>query len=177
MDTSEQGINKREGRPSGRPPVVFVSLPQRLPDDIAVLSLLESPQTDGVAHVVEILIGVDIFPVHAGLKMQMLRSGSSRATCQCYHLSGLHVVAYLNHILGIVAIIGFQAIRMLDANQITIASIFCRKNNLSVEGCKNIVVSLRLQVRTRMLPTTTSAIRTDDLVFSTLTSTFQLFVF
>ena len=82
--------------------------------------------------------------VHAGLKVQVRRSGAARLSDEGYHLSGLHVLAHLYHVLGIMGVIGLQPVGMLDAHQVTVAVELAREHHLAVEGSIDFVLGLRL---------------------------------
>ena len=112
--------------------------------------------------VVEVFVGVYGPSVNTRLKMQMLSSSATRTTCQRYHLTSLHVVSGLDHILRVMTIVSLQSVGMLDTDQITIASIISRKDDLSVKGGTNLIIRLGLEVCACMLMTATSALGTDD---------------
>ena len=76
-----------------------------------------------MAVVVEETGGVDTLTVDARLEMQVLGGGTARATCQCNDVTGLDVVADLDQVLGIVTIICFEAVVVLDAYQIAITGV------------------------------------------------------
>lgn len=116
-------------------------------DNVTFLCFLKSPQTDGVIRVVKVLIGIDSLPLHASLKMQMLRCGASCTSSQGNQLSGLDVIANLDQILRIVAIICFQPIRMFDANQVAISVIIAGEYHLPVESRIDIIIGFGLDIR------------------------------
>ena len=116
-----------------------------------------------MAVVVEETGGVDALTVDARLEMQVLSSGTACATCQCNDVTSLDAVADLDKILGVVAIIRLEAVGMLDAYQIAITRVGSREHHLAIEGCKDVVVGLGLDVGTRMATTATRAIGADDL--------------
>ena len=99
-----------------------------------------------MAVVVEETGGVDALTVDARLEMQVLSSGTACATCQCNDVTGLDAVADLDKILGVVTIIGLEAVGMLDAYQIAIAIERTREHHLAIEGSKDVVVSLGFDV-------------------------------
>lgn len=101
-----------------------------------------------MAVVVEETGGVDALTVDARLEMQVLSSGTACATCQCNDVAGLDAVADLDKILGVVAIIRLEAVGMLDAYQIAITRVGSREHHLAIEGCKDVVVGLGLDVGT-----------------------------
>lgn len=113
--------------------------------------------------VVEETGGVDTLTIDACLEMQVLSSGTACATCQRNDVTSLDAVADLDKILGVVTIIGLEAVGMLDAYQIAITRVGSREHHLAIEGSKDVVVSLGLDVGTRMATTATRAIGADDL--------------
>ena len=116
-----------------------------------------------MAVVVEETGGVDALTVDACLEMQVFGSGTACATRQCNDVAGLDAVANLDKILGVVAIIRLEAVGMLDAYQIAITIVLPREYHFAIEGSKDVVVSLGLDVGTRMATTATRAIGADDL--------------
>ena len=101
--------------------------------------------------------------VHAGLKVQMGCCGAACLSDEGYHLPGFHALSYLDHVLGIMAVIGLQAIGVLDAYQIAVAGELAREHHLAVEGSIDLILGLRLEVDACMLPPAALAIRADDL--------------
>ena len=88
-----------------------------------------------------------------------------RPTCtprQRNDITGFYVITLLDQVLGVVTIIGFETVGMLDAYQVAIAIVLTREHHLAIEGCQDIVVGLGLQVCTRMSTTATGTIGTDD---------------
>ena len=106
----------------------------------------ESVEAELVAVVVEETGGVDALTVDACLEMQVLSSGTACATCQRNDVTSLDAVAHLDKILGVVTIIGLEAVVMLDTYQIAITIVLPREHHLAIEGSKDVVVSLGLDV-------------------------------
>ena len=71
--------------------------------------------------VVEEAIRVNMLAIDTRLEMQMFSSGTTRTTRQCNDVASLHMVALFYQILGVMTVIGFETVGVLDAHQIAIA--------------------------------------------------------
>ena len=74
-----------------------------------------------MCRVVEETVRIDMLAIDTRLEMQMFSGGTTRTTSQSDDVTSLHMVALFYQILGVVAIIGFKTVGMLDAHQIAIA--------------------------------------------------------
>ena len=101
-----------------------------------------------MAVVVEETGGVDTLTVDACLEMKVFGCGTACATCQCNDVASLDMIANLDKILRVVTIIRLEAVGMLDAYQIAITRVGSREHHLAIEGSKDVVVGLGLDVGT-----------------------------
>ena len=93
----------------------------------------------------------------------MRGGGTACLTNKGYHLTSLDVLTFLYQILRVVGIIGLQAVGMLDTYQIAIARGFVGEDDLTSESGLDLIPVLGFEVGTRMHPSATLTIRTDDL--------------
>ena len=111
---------------------------------IAVLGFLECLHADGMCLMIKEARRVIGATIDAGFEMQVLCSGTTCATCQGYHITSFYSVAHLHQILGVVTIVGLQAITMQDAHQIAITCILGGKDHLAIKRSTYLVVWLGL---------------------------------
>lgn len=65
----------------------------------AFLDKGELTGTQQMGGMIEEIRGVESNAIDPTFKMQMLGGGSACAPCECYHLSGFHLVAHLDKVL------------------------------------------------------------------------------
>ena len=100
-----------------------------------------------MVDVIEVFFGIDTSAVNARLEVEMFGGGTACAPRQCNNLSCRDLVTDTYQVLGVMAIVGFQTVGMLDADEVAIGVIGSREDHLAVEGCQDVVVGLGLEVR------------------------------
>ena len=101
---------------------------------------------------VEELLGIEVTASEMGLKVQVLCCGSAGAPCETDYLACLDVLAYLNQILGLVAVEGFKAKSVADDDTIAIAEVGAGARYYSVESCQDVIIGLGLDIDSRVSP-------------------------
>ena len=99
-----------------------------------------------MVDVIEVFFGIDASAVDARLEMKMLSGSTACAPRQCNDLSCRDLVTDTYQVLGVMAIVGLQAVSVLNADEVAIAGIESGENHLAVEGCQDVVVGLGLEV-------------------------------
>jgi hypothetical protein len=125
-----------------------------------VLADLFSEDTVGEVKIVGGVLGL---AVDAGFEMKMRGAGTARLANEGYYLTSLDVLTFLYQVLRVVGIVSFQAVGMFDTHQIAIARRLIGEDDLASESGIDLIPILSLEVSTRMHPSTTLTIRTDDL--------------
>ena len=119
--------------------------------------------SQGAFGEVEVVGGVLGLAVDAGLEMEMRGRGTARLAYEGNHLPRLDALALLDEVLGVVGVVGLEAVLVADAHEVTVAREFVGIDHFTGEGGIYLVLGLRLEVDTGMHPSTALPIGTDHL--------------
>ena len=95
--------------------------------------------------------------------MEMRGRGTARLAYKGDDLTRLDALTFLDEVLGVVGVVGLEAVLMADAHEVAVAGEFVGIDHLTWEGGVDLVLGLRLEVDTGMHPSAALAVGTDHL--------------